>query len=236
MRRHLTAGPAHALLVAALLLPLALLAWRALNDRLGGNPIEFITHATGDWTLRLLLLTLAVTPLRRILAWPELIRFRRTLGLAAFFYGCLHLLTYVWLDQFFDIRAMLRDVAKRPFITAGVTAFCVMLPLALTSTAAAIRRIGGRNWRRLHRLVYFAALAGVVHYYWLVKSDVRRPLLYAALLAALLLIRIPARRIQSSSSADIGPFRSASAAAENSSELRGPARQTSTSGRLNTNR
>ena len=168
------------------LTPLALLVFRGARQELGANPIEFITHATGDWTLRFLLLTLAVTPARRLLKAPGLIRYRRMLGLFAFFYGTLHLATYVWLDKFFDLPEMLKDVAKRRFITAGALALLVMAPLAITSTKGWIRRLGGRNWQRLHRLVYLSAAAGVVHYWWLVKSDIREPAAYAVALVALL--------------------------------------------------
>jgi sulfoxide reductase heme-binding subunit YedZ len=176
----------------ACLTPLALLVWRFHRDDLGANPIETITHATGDWTLRLLLTTLAITPLRKLTGFPALIRYRRLLGLFAFFYGVLHLITYVWLDKFFAVDEMLKDIAKRRFITAGMTAFAVLVPLAVTSTAGWIRRLGGRNWQRLHRLAYFSALAGVIHYYWLVKSDVRLPLMYAGILALLLGYRLAA--------------------------------------------
>jgi sulfoxide reductase heme-binding subunit YedZ len=174
-----------AVFVAALA-PLAVLVWEGLGGSLGANPIEHITHATGDWTLRFLVLTLAVTPLRRLLRFPGLIRFRRMLGLFAFFYGCLHFLTFIWLDKFFDFGEMVKDVGKRPFITAGFTAFVLLIPLAATSTAGSIRRLGGRNWQRLHRLIYVSAVAGVVHYYWLVKSDVRLPLMYGSMVAVLL--------------------------------------------------
>lgn len=168
------------------LLPAALLVVRGLQNDLGANPIEFITHATGDWTLRFLLITLAITPLRRILNLPDLIRFRRMLGLWAFTYGCLHLTTWLWLDKFFDLHEMWADVVKRKFITAGMTGFVLLIPLAITSTAGWIRRLGGRNWQRLHRLIYVSAAAGVIHYYWLVKSDIRLPALYGAILALLL--------------------------------------------------
>lgn len=168
------------------LAPLGWLAWRAWHQNLTANPIEYITHFTGDWTIRMLVATLAVTPLRKMLDVPGLIRYRRMIGLFAFFYGCLHFTTYVWLDKFFDPGEMARDVLKRPFITAGFAAFSAMVPLAVTSTAAWIRRLGGRRWQALHRLVYFSAAAGVVHYYWLVKSDIRLPLLYGSLVALLL--------------------------------------------------
>jgi sulfoxide reductase heme-binding subunit YedZ len=170
--------------------PLAQLAWRAFHHRLGANPIEFITHQTGDWTLIFLLLTLAVTPARKLFRQPDLIRFRRMLGLFAFTYAFLHFSTWIGLDKFFDWPEMLHDIRKRPFITVGFTGFFFMIPLAITSTAGWIRRLTGKRWQALHRLVYACAIAGVVHYYWLVKSDVRKPLTYAALLALLLTFRL----------------------------------------------
>ena len=172
------------------LLPLAALGWRALHGELTANPIEFITHATGDWTLRFLVITLCVTPFRKILHLPELIRFRRMLGLFAFFYACLHFTTYIWLDKFFDISEMWKDIAKRKYITVGFTAFLLLIPLAVTSTAGWIRRLGGKRWQRLHRLIYVSAALGVIHYYWLVKSAVLRPLTYGAIVAVLLLWRL----------------------------------------------
>jgi sulfoxide reductase heme-binding subunit YedZ len=172
------------------LVPLAWLGWRAYQQQLTANPIEFITHYTGDWTIRFLLITLAVTPLRKLFNQPQLARFRRMLGLFAFFYGCLHLMTWLWLDKFFDLSEMWKDVVKRRFITAGMTAFLLMLPLAITSTAGWVRRLGFVRWQRLHRLIYFSALAGVVHYYWLVKSDVREPLMYFGIWAVLMLYRL----------------------------------------------
>lgn len=174
-------------------LALALRAWnqtRGVEPDLGVNPLEFITHATGDWTLRFLLITLAITPLRKLLGQPALIQYRRMVGLFAFFYGSLHLTTYLWFDKAFAFREILPDVAKRPFITAGFTAFVLMLPLAVTSTAGWIRRLGGKRWQWLHRLIYCSALAGVIHYWWLVKADIRKPALYAAILAVLLAYRI----------------------------------------------
>ncbi len=179
----------HGAVVAVALIPAAALVAGAFSNGLGANPIETITHTTGDWTLRLLLATLAVTPLRRLTGWSSLIAYRRTLGLLAFTYATLHLLTYVVLDHFFDWNAIVDDVAKRLFVTAGLTAFLCLLPLAITSTRGWIRRLG-RRWRRLHRLVYAAAVAGVVHYWWLVKADVRKPLLYASALGALLGVRL----------------------------------------------
>ncbi len=175
----------------ACLAPLGRLAWRGLHAGLGANPIEFITHSTGDWTLIFLLVTLAVTPLRKLAHLYWLISFRRMFGLFAFFYGTLHLMTYVWLDKFFDVHEMLKDIAKRKFITAGMTAFVLMIPLAVTSTRWAIRKLGKR-WQSLHRLIYFSAAAGVLHYIWLVKADLKKPLEYAAILGVLLLYRLVA--------------------------------------------
>lgn len=174
------------------LTPIFWLGWRAWNDDLTANPIELITHFTGDWTIRMIVITLAVTPLRKLLGLPDLIRFRRMIGLFAFFYGCLHFMTYLWLDKFFDMHEIVKDIGKRPFITAGFAAFLCMVPLALTSTKGWIRRLGGKRWQMLHRLVYLSGIAGVVHYYWLVKSDVRLPLLYGTLVGVLLLFRIGA--------------------------------------------
>ena len=174
----------------ACLVPVAYLAWGAYNGTLGANPIKTITEETGTWTLRFLVLTLAVTPIRRLTGRNGVQRFRRMLGLFAFFYGTLHLFTYLWLDQFFDWPAILRDIAKRPFITAGAAAFALLVPLAATSTAGMIRRLGGRAWKRLHRMAYVAALAGVVHYWWLVKADVSRPRAYAVALAIVIAARL----------------------------------------------
>jgi sulfoxide reductase heme-binding subunit YedZ len=172
------------------LVPLGILVGRAFTANLGANPVEFIQHATGDWTLRFLVFTLSVTPLRKLLKLPELIRFRRMLGLFAFFYACLHFLTYLGADQSFDFSAISRDLAKRPFITVGFAAFALLIPLAITSTAGWIGRLGGRRWQMLHRAIYVSAICGVIHYYWLVKSAVLRPLTYAAIVAALLLWRL----------------------------------------------
>jgi sulfoxide reductase heme-binding subunit YedZ len=172
------------------LVPVGWVGWRAWHGDLTANPIEFITRASGDWTLRFLLITLAVTPLRKTLGLTPLIRYRRMLGLFAFFYACLHFTTYIWLDKFFDWQEMWKDVAIRRFITVGFAAFVLLIPLAITSTAGWIRRLGGRRWQWLHRLIYASAACGVIHYYWLVKSDVRLPLTYGAILAALLLWRV----------------------------------------------
>ena len=173
----------------ACLVPLALLVWDGLHGSLGANPIETITHSTGNCTLTFLLITLAVTPIRKLTRQYWLIGLRRMFGLFAFFYGFLHLMTYVWLDKFFDVHEMLHDIAKRKFITAGMTAFVLMIPLALTSTKWSIRKLGGKRWQALHRLIYFSAAAGVIHYIWLVKADLRKPLEYAAVLGALMLYR-----------------------------------------------
>lgn len=172
------------------LVPLLYLIWGIFNDALGANPIEYITHATGDWTLRFLLISLTITPARKLLNLPKLIRFRKMLGLYAFFYGCLHLVTYVWLDKFFDVPEIIKDIWKRPFITVGFFSFVLLVPLALTSTAAAIRRLGGKRWQQLHRLVYISTIAGVIHYLWLVKSDISLPVMYGVLTAILLSYRL----------------------------------------------
>ena len=180
---------AKVLVFVASLAPIFWLCWRAWNQNLTANPIEFITRYTGTWTIRFVVFALAVTPLRKVLGLPDLIRFRRMTGLFAFFYGTLHFVTYIWLDKFFDLGEMFKDVVKRPFITAGFTAFVFMIPLAVTSTAGWIRRMGGKRWQLLHRLVYLTGIAGVVHYYWLVKSDIREPVFYGVLVGVLLLYR-----------------------------------------------
>lgn len=172
------------------LLPLARLAAKGYLQTLGANPIEFITRSTGTWTLALLLVTLAITPLRRWTGFAWLIRLRRMLGLFAFFYGCLHFTTYFWLDQFFDWAAIAKDIVKRPFITMGFLAFYLMLPLAATSTQGMMRRLGGKRWQTLHRLVYVCGVAGVVHYWWLVKRDITQPLIYGSVLVFLLGARL----------------------------------------------
>ncbi len=175
---------------ALCLSPVSLLIWKATHDELGANPLSEVTLSTGHWTLYLLLITLAVTPLRKITGWNWLIRFRRPLGLFAFFYGCLHLTTYLWFDKFFDVHEIVKDIYKRPFITVGFTAWMLMLPLALTSTAWSIRKLGGKRWQKLHRLIYFSAIAGVVHFWWLVKRDITRPEILATILSVLLAFRI----------------------------------------------
>ena len=176
------------------LLPAARLGWRAYTGDLTANPIEYITLQTGWWALVLITATLAVTPLRRITGWNRIIQLRRPLGLFAFFYATLHLLTYVVLDLFFDFGLVAEDILKRPYITVGFTAFLLLLPLAVTSTKGWIRRLG-RNWQRLHRLIYPAAALAVLHFYWKksAKSDIGEPLLFAAIIGALLLIRLGLR-------------------------------------------
>jgi len=183
-----------AALFALCLAPLARLVFFAFTDRLGANPIEFVLRSLGTWTLTLLLVTLSVTPLRRLTGWNSLIRVRRMLGLFAFFYACLHFLTYAGVDQSFDLSAILTDVVKRPYITIGFTCFVLLIPLAATSTNAMQRRLGGKRWQQLHRLVYLIAVGGVVHYLWLVKKDITQPVLYGLVLAVLLGLRFAWRR------------------------------------------
>ena len=173
----------------ACLIPFGQLLYNAYQGDLGVNPIETITRFTGSWTLIILLTTLAVTPLRRITGWNDLVRFRRMLGLFAFFYALLHFSTFLVLDHFFDFDRIAKDILKRPYVTVGFTGFVLMIPLAITSTAKMIRRLGKR-WQQLHRLVYLVGIAGVIHFYWLVKSDIRRPAQYGAVLAALLGYRL----------------------------------------------
>src|ERR671914_2193360 len=174
------------------LIPLAQLAYGFYTDNLTANPIEYITRFTGSWALIILITSLAVTPLRRITGWNALISFRRMLGLFAFFYAALHFATYMFLDLFFDFSAIAKDIIKRPYITVGFTAFVLMIPLAITSTTGMIRRLGKR-WQQLHYLVYVSAILGVVHFYWLVKADIRRPMQYGAVLAVLLAYRLVAK-------------------------------------------
>lgn len=171
------------------LVPAAVLGWNFYHDQLGANPFEVLTRESGKWTLRFLLLTLLMTPLRGMLHRPWPLQLRRMLGLYSFFYACLHLLTYLWFDQFFDWQEIANDILKRPFITAGITAWLLLLPLALTSTNGMMRRLG-RRWKRLHRSIYLIAILGVLHFIWQVKADLREPLIYAGLLAILLGYRV----------------------------------------------
>ncbi|WP_126456174.1 sulfite oxidase heme-binding subunit YedZ [Sulfuriflexus mobilis] len=170
------------------LVPLLWLVWDIVQGQLSANPIEDITHRSGDWALRFLLITLAVTPLKRLSGQVWLLRLRRMLGLYAFFYALLHFLTYLWLDQQFLFSEILVDIGKRPYITVGFSAFVLLIPLALTSNRYAMRRLG-RRWQRLHRSVYVIAAFGVLHYLWLVKADSRDPVIYALILIALLGLR-----------------------------------------------
>ena len=180
------------------LVPLANLVWKGFHRDLTANPLEYIRNSTGFWTLVFLCMTLAVTPLRRLLHRNELIRFRRMMGLFAFFYSVLHFVTYIWFEQSFDFALMLDDVAQRPFITAGFVAFVLMIPLALTSTSGMVRRLGGKRWQWLHRLVYLAAVAGVVHFFWKVKSDTTVPMRFAVVVAILLGYRVIAAAMKQS--------------------------------------
>lgn len=172
---------------SAALIPFAHLVWRTITGDLGANPVDTITHTTGDWTFNFLLLTLSVTPLRAITGQPWLVRLRRMLGLFTFFYALLHFLSFAGFDHAFDIGEMLKDVVKRPFVTVGFAAFVLLVPLAATSFNGAIRWLGGKRWQELHRSVYAIAILATVHYFWLVKiTAILWPLLYAAILAALL--------------------------------------------------
>jgi sulfoxide reductase heme-binding subunit YedZ len=175
------------------LTPLALLAWKATHGGLGAHPQEFVNRFFGDWALRFLLIALSVTPLRGLTGWNALARFRRMMGLYAFFYACLHVTSYVAVDQFFDWAAIGKDIVKRNYITVGMVTFSLLIPLAATSTDGMLRRLGGPRWKKLHRLVYVAGIAGVFHFYMMVKADVREPLIYAAILAVLLGYRVVQR-------------------------------------------
>jgi len=173
------------------LVPMAWLVWDIFAGNLSANPIEDIRNRTGIWTLRFLMITLSVTPLRRIIGWPSLIRFRRMLGLFAFFYAFVHFITYIWLDQAFAWDEIVKDmISKRPFILSGVASFVLLIPLAITSTKKWIGRLGGKRWQMIHRLIYLSAVVGVLHYYWRVKLDIARPLAYGAVLAVLLGLRL----------------------------------------------
>lgn len=171
------------------LLPFALLLWDLFHNQLGANPVEKLTHRSGEWALRFLLITLAVAPLRRMTGWHGVLRLRRMLGLYTFFYAVLHFAIWLVFDHFFDLNAIVQDIIKRPYITVGFTAFVLLIPLAATSTNAMMRRLG-RRWTMLHQLVYVAATLGVMHYLWLVKADVREPVIYGMILIALLLARV----------------------------------------------
>ncbi len=180
------------LLFMLALLPFGRLVLFAFTDQLGANPIEFITRNTGDWTLYLLCITLVVTPLRRLSKWNWLIKLRRMIGLFAFFYATLHFTTFLWFDHFFDLAEMLKDVVKRPFITVGFAAFVLLIPLAITSTNGMVKRLGGKRWQWLHRLIYVIASLGILHYWWMKagKHDFEQPIIFGSIVAALLLVRI----------------------------------------------
>ncbi len=179
-----------ALLFVGCLVPAAVLGWQWWREALGANPVEAVMRETGIWTLRFLLITLTVTPLRKITGWHGVVRYRRMLGLFTFFYATSHLLIYLWLEQSFWWEEILLDIQERPFITVGFASFLVLFSLAITSPTVIVRWMGGRCWRQLHRLVYVAAIGGVLHYWWLVKADVRSPAFYALLLGGLLSARL----------------------------------------------
>jgi len=171
------------------LIPLGLLIWQGYNDELGANPIEEITHRTGSWTLKFILITLTITPLRQIFGFNKIIRLRRMVGLFAFFYAVLHFLCYFVLDQFFDFSEILKDISKRPYITIGFTSLLMLIPLAVTSTNKMVKRLGKR-WKSLHQLIYVVAVFSIFHYLWLVKADILYPVIYGILLIVLLSIRV----------------------------------------------
>ncbi|MEM7255344.1 MAG: protein-methionine-sulfoxide reductase heme-binding subunit MsrQ [Pseudomonadota bacterium] len=181
-------------LFAIALIPAIELGIGVAKDSLGPNPVETLTHESGQWGLRLMLLTLALTPIRHITGWNSVIRFRRMLGLFAFFYVTVHLSVYVVFDHYFAVADIIEDIAKRPYITIGFAAFVCLVPLAMTSTNWAIKRLGGSRWRKLHRLTYVAALLGVAHFLWLVKKDLREPLIYLGILLVLFAVRFFNRR------------------------------------------
>ncbi|MCI0707679.1 MAG: sulfoxide reductase heme-binding subunit YedZ [Ignavibacteriae bacterium] len=172
------------------LVPLGLLVYGVLTDTLSANPLDDITDETGTWTLRFIVITLSITPLRRITKWNQLLQLRRMFGLYAFFYGSLHFFTYLYFDKFFEWGEILADIPKRPFILIGFTAYSLMIPLAATSTDRITKWIGGKRWQLLHRLVYVTGICGVIHYLWLVKADTQRPLTYGAIIGVLLLYRV----------------------------------------------
>jgi Predicted membrane protein len=174
------------LVFVACLVPLYLLLYWLQTQQLSANPLDDITDQTGTWALRFLILTLSITPVRRITGWSFVNRFRRMFGLYAFFYALLHFTTYIWFVQFFNVQAILEDIPKRPFITVGFTALVLLIPLALTSTKKWILRLGGKRWQMLHRLIYVSAALGVIHFFWLVKQDTREPVLYGIVVGALL--------------------------------------------------
>jgi sulfoxide reductase heme-binding subunit YedZ len=200
------------LFTLALLPFIRLIAFTVL-DRLGANPVEFITRNTGDWTLYFLCITLAITPLRKLSGWNWLVKLRRMLGLFAFFYASLHFMTFLWFDHFFDVQEMWKDVVKRPFITVGFSAFMLLVPLAVTSTNGMVKRLGGKRWQWLHRLIYLIAPLGILHYFWMKagKHDFSQPYLFGAIVAVLLLARLVWRwqnsRAKAGAAAPVRPAR-----------------------------
>lgn len=174
--------------------PFVRLVIGAFTNNLGANPVELLTRSTGTWTLVFLCITLAITPVRKVTGWNWLTLYRRMFGLFAFFYVCLHFTTYIWFDQYFDVEAIVKDVIKRPFITVGFAAFVLLIPLAITSNNYLVRKMGARRWQLLHRLIYPICILGVVHYWWLVKRDLTQPIIYAVIVAVLLLARLIWRR------------------------------------------
>ena len=200
-----------AALFIACLTPLGHLFWQGFRNHLGANPVEYITHSTGWWALALILITLSVTPLRRVTGLPWLLRFRRLLGLFAFFYASLHFVTYIWLDQFFDWKDIVKDIGKRPFIMLGFSAFVLLIPLALTSTNAMVKRLGAKRWQQLHRFIYVLSALAVAHFWWLVKKDITEPFIFAVLLAMLLIARLLYLLQQQRSISRSGPTRSQAA-------------------------
>ena len=185
-----TVAGAKWLLILLGMLPLARLIAGFPLGWLGVNPIEFITRSTGTWTITGIAITLSITPLRKLLSWPWLIRLRRTAGLLTFFYACLHFTTYIWFDRFFDVQDIIKDIVKRPFITVGFAAFVLLIPLAATSKNSIIKKLGAKVWQRIHYLIYLIAILAVIHYWWLVKKDLTQPIIYAGVFAVLLGIRV----------------------------------------------
>ena len=173
------------------LIPLAVILYDTFTNGLGANPVEALSHRTGAWALRFLFITLAITPLRKQFGWSRLVPLRRMLGLYAFFFACLHLFVYLVLDRSMLLSEIIVDIGKRPYITIGFAVFLMLLPMAATSTNGMIRRLGGRRWKKLHRLIYPAAIGAVIHFFWLVKSDITEPFIYSVILAGLLAYRLP---------------------------------------------
>ena len=174
--------------------PVAVLAYYTITNDLGANPVEYLTRATGTWTLVFLCITLGITPVRKVSGWNWLSQYRRMFGLYAFFYVCLHFTTYIWFDQYFDVSSIIKDVIKRPFITVGFAAFLLLIPLAITSNNYLTRKLGAKRWQALHRLTYLICILGVVHYWWLVKRDLTQPIIYGVIVAVFLIARLVLRK------------------------------------------